>query len=715
MADLTFKRMSLKRKKRKESRKYLSLVCLIYVYLRVNMGDFLRRVRGDEIPGPLRREFTKKKWNDEFKKCIDPDVEDLALFKSGVLVSDKLKNIRNSLKLSNSSSLSATTKLRAFVAMANHEFIVNAKRTHEAMGKLAKELQEREVNGYGLEDLTNIKLKLKGGFAWGPNEIVEGLVDGMEIPIRFALQGSPVLSGAPKMNLVAWKEMAHELNLGTLYRMIEDIWNDCLWNGYVSADEAGVILFLPTDLDVVKSYSLGLARRNSLSGTFNILSAKYYRELYDKGIFPNIREVKSIERKGKHQVIKVSKNENPSDAYQDLMAMWAFASEPYYTELLNEAQPKLAGLNLSLLTRVWTVISQTSQILLRKLTEKHNSAINPDALPHAWFPEYVPVIQVTALVDALSVATGINRIEAARAVEFFTYRGAGDQEIWAQPLIPVGNVSVAPYFPAIVSPNLRRLIDVWMKQAGVDLGRRGPEFEAHIRASVSESIKTSPLLANFSKSLSDDYTFKPVGSRSEQIDLLFFIGKTVFVAEAKCILEPVDSKGVAMHRKTVNGAAIQVLRKARSIEENRSDFVDSMRKFGWDISANFEVISLVITSSSSHVGFESQGVPVIDELILGRFFDGCIENVALAGDGLKVVKKINTIFYSTVEEAEKIATQYFKSPPQLERFFKGVQPRIVPIYPVDKDDWEGLISSFECFPLGGPWEDDAKSDLAEAV
>lgn len=668
------------------------------------MGDFSKKVRGNKIIGPLRRSFTRDKWIEEFGIFSKPDAEDKAIFKAGCLISEKLENIRKSLKFSNSSNISAATKLRALVAVANHEFLVNKKRTQEAMAELARERKNQDVGDYSLEDFTNIKVKLKGGFDWGADEVIEGLVDGMEIPIRFALQDDPSLKGAPKMNLVQWEHIALELNFGILYRITEDLWGDCLWNGYVPVEADASAFFIPTDIDAIKSYKMGLARRFSLAGAFKMLGVNFNRNLHSQGIFTSIKEARSIERQGKRQVVKVSKSEVPSDLYQELTVMRAYASEPYYTELLEEPQLALEGLSLSIIIRAWTVISQISLILLEPLQKKHGESKNFEASPHARFPEYTPIIQIPALVDGLCAAIGISRMESIRVVEFFTFRGSADQEIWAQPLIPVGNVTLAPYFPAVVSPNLRRLVDVWMKQSGIDLARRGPAFEMHIRSSVAESIKISPLLADVAASLAEDYTFKPSGNREEQIDLLFVIGKTIFVAEAKCILEPVDSKGVAMHRKTVDGAAEQALRKSRSIHENRLDFCLAMKNFGWDIPVDCKIVPLVITSSSSHVGFESRGVPVIDEFILGRYFEGHIEHVAMAGGNLTIVNRIKSVFYSSAAEAEQKAPNYFKSPPQLERFFSGMKHRVVPIYPVNKDDWQGFVSSFECTPSGGLWK-----------
>lgn len=504
------------------------------------MGEFAKRVQSGKISGPLRREFTPHGWTKAFAAAGVPDDTDQYIYDAALVLHSKLENIRSRLKLSSSSSLSATTKLRAFVAATNHNFLVARTKTRDAVKRkwAESEQTEQSLDSFRPEQLlAEIKLELRDGFKWLPNEVVESLVDGIEVPVRFALQNAPSLAGNPRMNQIKWNDIALELNLGIMFRFTEDLWDDCLWNKYKVVDKGLIKIFVPQDVDAKKGFVVGIARRNSLSMGYSIMATKIHRGMVARGFLPHIREVRAIEQQGKRQVIKVSKPGEQTQAQEELFVMRGYANDPYYSELLEEALPQLGGMTLAVILDAWVVISRAAVVLVESIAEKEVIPVKPDSPAHTWLPAYAPVLQVDALVLALSSAAGIKPTDGKRLVEFFTFRGQVGQEIWASPLVPVGLTTVAPVFAAVVSPNLRRLVDVWMRQVGIDLGKRGPAFEAHIRAGVLESIASSKVLAGHAVCVKDDYTFKPTGSRNEQIDLLFVIGSTVFLAEAKCILD----------------------------------------------------------------------------------------------------------------------------------------------------------------------------------
>ncbi|SAK21514.1 hypothetical protein UA18_02734 [Burkholderia multivorans] len=666
------------------------------------MGEFIKRVQANRVPGPLRRNFSLQNWEAEFAAAPAPDDSDKNIYEAALVIYEKLQNIRARLKLSTSKNLSATTKLRAFVAAANHNFIVAQDRTRSAFATVGESLAKRGAEGFGIDEvLAAVKLNLPGGFDWSPNEVVESLVDGIEIPVRVTLYETPDLTGNARMSQVEWKDIVLELNLGILYRHTEDLWDECLWNGYRLVDAGRLKVFLPQDSDLISGHRVGICRRMSLTMGYSVIATRVHHEMAARGSLPNIREVREIKRQGRRQIIRVSKPGEATDVLEELLVMRAYASEPYYTELLDTPLAAFGELTLSSVLNAWTVISRTALISVESVGQKHALGANMDSPAHTWLPEYVPVLQIDALVDALSVAVGILPADGRRLIEFFTFRGKPNQEIWAQPLIPVGPTAVAPIFAAVVSPNLRRLVDVWMRQVGIDLAERGPAFEAHVRAVVVESIRASKVLSGKAMGIEGDYTFRPSHGRAEQIDLLFNIGAVVFVAEAKCILEPTEAKSVYMHRKTVTGAAEQVLRKAQALEANRADFIVDVQRFGLALPQDFQIVPLVIVSTSTHVGISSNGVAVIDEYILGCFLDGELDDVAIQGRGFAIQKRIKTVFYSNLEEAQARASQYFASPPQLRRFLQGLRGRVVPLHSIDEQDWEGRILTLECAPEGG--------------
>jgi hypothetical protein len=287
-----------------------------------------------------------------------------------------------------------------------------------------------------------------------------------------------------------------------------------------------------------------------------------------------------------------------------------------------------------------------------------------DAPPHAWLPKFAPVHQVDSLVAALGAAAGYGPLDAKCLIEFLTYRGEREQELWSQPLVPVGPSTVAPVFPAVVNPNLRRLVDVWMRQSGMDLAKRGEAFEMHIRSVVKATIAESNVLAGHATSIAEDYSFTPPHQASVQFDLLFFIGATVFIAEVNCILEPTEAKGIAMHRKTVIDATSQALVRVEVLETNRMRFAaDIQQRFGIQLPENFKTVPLVVLSTTTHVGTAAKGVSVIDEYILERFLSGELEDLAVQGEGHKEADRVKIILYTDVAKAEARASDYFAHPP----------------------------------------------------
>lgn len=656
------------------------------------MGQFTDRVQSGDISGPLRRNFTPVRWNREFAAAGgSPDEGDQCVFEAALFIHTKLECIRSCLKLSTAPNLSATTKLRAFVAGANHNFLVARAKTRDAIERSGADRAKAGLTGFRPEQLAaEIKLELKGGFEWSPSEVAESLVDGMEVPVRFALQNSPSLAGNPRMNHVEWSDIALELNLGIMFRQVEDLWDDCLWNNYKVIDKDRRKLFVPQDLDVAQGYVIGHARRFSLAMTYQVMATKYHRGLMLQGLLPRVREVRAIEQQGKRQVLKVSKLNEHTETQEDLFVMRGYANEPYYSELLEETLPSFGGLTLSSVLDGWMVISRASLLLVEHMAKKEKR-LAPDSPAHMWLPEYAPVLRVDALVEALASAAGIKPADGKRLVEFFTFRGQPGQEVWASPLVPVGTTTVAPVFGAAVSPNLRRLVDVWMRQLGIDLTRRGPAFEAHLRASVVDTITSSKVLSGHAICIKDSYRFRPSAGREEEIDLLFAIGSTVFLGEAKCILEPTEAKGVAMHRKTVLSAAEQAKRKAQAVTENREQFIADVKRFGIDLPPDFTVLRFIVVSTATHVGIPADGVPVVDEYILGKFLEGELEDVAVTGPDLKIQDRVKTVFYTDLAEAQAMAPQYFARPPQVQRLVEGVTGRVVPIYAINDQDWQGVL------------------------
>lgn len=660
------------------------------------MGDFTEQLRNNEIAGPLRQTFSAKRFQQAHARSARTDDSDNSALAAGIAIHQKLDAIRAALPPSK--GVSATTKVRSLVAVANHAFFATEEKTRAAIEAFQSKREAESDKVYTLEEIAGVKVKLAGGFDWLPNEIIESVVDGIQFPIRDVLKDAPSLTGSPKLNLIEWRGIILEMNLGILYTHIEDLWDECLWNDYRLIEKPNGKMFVPADPDPIRAHRIGLARRHSLSTAFTIIASQFHRQSLTRGSALRVRDVAGVERRGKRQYIKVAKQGAVSDAMQQLVVQRSLATELYYGELVDEPQATLAGASLSDLIDAWMFVARASQELVDGVRIRHNHTREDDR-PYIRMQGYVPTLQVGSLVDALSIAAGVIRPKAARLIEFLTYRGGREQEIWAQPLIPVGQDTVAPIFSAVVSPNLRRLVDVWMRQAGVDLGRRGPAFEVHVRDVVLEAIEGSSSLSKTAACIPASYIFHlPTGR--EEIDLIFSIGNTVFLGETKCILEPTNAKGIAMHRRTVLSAAKQVQRKVKALESHRAAFVADVQRFGMKLNEDFKVVPLIIVSTTTHVGIAANAVPVIDEYLLGRYLDGGFSDYAYYPGEPNASTQTKIVFYGTAAEAEARAADYFSNPPQMQRFLRGLTSRIVPIYAVSETDWTGGIVTMECVAGG---------------
>ncbi|AVY95267.1 hypothetical protein DAI18_15395 [Microvirgula aerodenitrificans] len=500
------------------------------------------------------------------------------------------------------------------------------------------------------------------------------------------------------MAQISWEDILLELNLGITYLHTEDLWEDCLWNGYSVLEIKNRMTFIPGDIDVKRGQAIGIARRNTLWAGFSLQAKMLHRKYAARGATMRIRDIKTIRREGRKQIISVKKPGESSEAQEDRVLLRMLANEPYYQELLEKDLPSLEGVTLTEILDAWVVISRVAQVLLETISDRERAANDQDAPAHTWLPAFVPVLQTEALVQAISSAAAIMPAKGRKIVDFFTFYGEAGQEIWDSPLVPVGSKVVAPVFAAIVHPNLRRLVDIWMRRGGLDLKDRGNPFEAHIRSKMVAAINASPVLAGKAVCIADNYVFSPSAGQSEQIDLIIVLGSTVLVGESKCILEPTDAKALAMHQRTVLGAADQALRKSKALTDNRSDFVTDVARLGITLHEDFEVVPLVVVSTSTHVGVPAKGVPVVDEYILGKYLEGELEDACLDMINLAVAKRIKQVFYSDVAEAEARLAAYLAAPPHIQRLRDGVKVRLVPLHAISEADWEGLVLTLESVP-----------------
>ena len=655
------------------------------------MGKFVKAVQTDAVTGPLRRKFTIKTWMAASEE-LGEDEADKSLTEAALLISSKADRIRAAQTLTFSKQFNATSKVRAFVALANCELCTVQRKTQEAMEALAQGNAEGgSKNPLFADQLLGVKMPTPSGADFSPDEIIQSVVDGLQMPLRCILESSPRPEGRPNLSDIDWNTVQLDANLSLTYIHLESIWDECLWNDYRVVKSEDTAVFFPNTrlwpkVEVVSRY-----RQNRLKNEAMVRSNHLQKGMLHMGL-TNPRErlrVKSISRNGKRDEIAMGWFEREDERYRNLLTMRAIASELYYVDLLDSPREVLRGASLNDLLSAWTVVQGVVELLCNEV--KDSWIANPNE-PKTWIPRYCTVVQIEALVRALVLASGRTYQQANALVEFLIFRGYEGQELWAQPLVPVSATGIAPLFAATQYPNLNRVIDVWLKQLGEEMSIRGSYFENHVRDAVTESIAESPLLGK-SKVVDRSFTFYPPVGREEEVDLLFAVGNTLIVGEVKCFREPTEAKEMARHRDKVVGAVAQVKRKAQAIEQHKNAFREQA---GFDMAADFSVKPVVVLNNAFGVGFSQEGVAVVDLYILERYFDGKLVNVA-SQDAVRGFAPLKaTSFYESAEGAEKNISLYLDSPPQVGDLRGSTKLRWIPIPSVHDRDWSGVLVTFSC-------------------
>ena len=680
------------------------------------MGDFLRAVQSESVLGPTRRGFTRKQWQARHDE-LSSDAADESLRDAALRIFDKANAIRGALRLTFAEGINTTTKVRAFTALVNYNLCALQTKTREAMAEFARKYTaERPGSPLMAHELAALRIPLPIGAEYRPDEIVQAMVDGVQVPLKRILESTPQPNGNPQFSKLNWNDVLNDLDLGILYAHVEGLWDDCLWNYYTVDSVGPTLTFAPNKVHWQVLEAITRTRYYSLASEFAVRAQDTYTALFEIGQLPQLGSlcVREVSKTGKRQEIRLGTSQD-SEAARSLFIMRAHATEPYYLELLNEAQQRLAGASLNQLLTGWTVISSAAAILRQSCLAE---TIKPSAEPRDWMPKFAPTLQITALKRAIATAASCTYQQAGSIVGFLTFSGHADQELWAQPLLPAIETTVLPVFAATTSPNLRRLMDVWLRQLGVDLGLRGPAFEAHVRQSLQENIANCPLFASTSKCLATGLRFMPPAEREEEIDVVAVVGNTLLIGESKCFLEPTEPKEVARHREKVLEAVEQVRRKADAVERHIDEFRVRALAAGLSVPTEVQVQPLVILNNAIHAGIAIDGVPVVDQHILGVLFRGELVELAVKAGGKPFAPIRKRVLFDSPASASDVLTPFLSAPPQMEPLRKGVTPRWVPILRVSEGDWAGQFLTVSCVPNVdplGPGEDVVTtSELAQS-
>ena len=348
------------------------------------------------------------------------------------------------------------------------------------------------------------------------------------------------------------------------------------------------------------------------------------------------------------------------------------AIDAFYEYLdVNVKLEKMGGILLAEALAVWTALRYVCYESFEKLDCDVSMFTKEqmDAIPR--------LFKKVDLIGYIEKLTGIRKNKVKAALESFEADWGRYNDIWTSPLILKGDYYSVPFFPIINSVSFN-IIDTLLDRGGYDLDERGVVFEQYV----------------FNRIMSEKHDYAIAGSASkyygskedgEEIDLIVILKNLVILGEAKCIhysMEPQDYYN-ALDRLT-HGAE-QANKKAVFVEKHPELF-DELG----DVRGK-KVLPIVVTNYPTFVGFERNGVYVIDSLSLISYLNvGCItmREMSWTDNPIKQAR----FFYHNEDEYSSNFEAYLQHNPVKEMYMTKVVVEDIPLLP-QIDPWKCLAKS----------------------
>ncbi len=622
--------------------------------------SFVSAVRDRSIPNPAQRTFSEERWKQAFQDFAEPSLADTRLFYSGLFFSLRFGEVRTALAQAPKSRLAASERVKRFVGYGNYLLLAAEKKLEPNLHPVGSVDSEQRIEA------------LHEFLRWGDHHVTS-LVDGLRFAIAEQWRIEADMSAHADM-LEEVAAVSRAAMLGRLYDALEDAWNHCVWRGWYFTSFDDHPMIVASDIGLEDRKAVGDFRHAQLSIESGLVSHEAWEKadgLLRETILSRLRVI-DIKKIGKEKVIVVGTgHDKGAPTHADVAALCALDS--YTQALADRPSPFLAGLTVGHLLAAWYVLAPLAELLFRNSNVPVEVA-NPSVLKHL-----SATISVAELQRVLTKTLGITERQSSLLLELLTFRDDHKIDLWSRPFVALDSGNVGVLRPVLSATNLNRLVTRWIRDVGFSLDERGPRWEDEVRKSVCvgnrlPNAEVHPRSFEFQAS-----------SGTEEIDFMARIGNTVLVGESKCSLIPTNAHDYARFVSLLANAAEQVGRKAAAIRGEAKLF---LQQIGWkQLSESLIVIPFVITNQPVGVGHQFDGVPVVDRLILERYFN---EGELLQGvlrAGTTILSTAQTLrFYSTPEEAERNVASYLNDPPQLRIARANVLTEPMPLPAFSQDE-----------------------------
>lgn len=637
------------------------------------MGQFAKSVRRNKIAGPNQRGFIRTDW-ESLLGDTSLDEDDKRILHAGLFFDQLLCFLRAEKKLSEL-PITPQAIIRFVIAIATlnlfritEETKIRASDGDEHPTMIVSEVMERTV-------------ELQTGQHFSPDELISGTGDGMKHMLRELLtaKAEPEKLTEYEADSFAVGNVNLEFNKAIIYQCAVECWNDCVGNGYGLTKHARGLVLVPFDRPLEIARTVSIYRRLNISLQDTMFVIEMWLHSWSRKQKEKLCGIPLVSRIAGHdriEHIELGLNNKTLSSASSAVAAKLWLKHSYYRYLLDEPLPNFSGFTLNQIILGWQLLQSLSVVIFDSF-----KPIESDDIKRLL--DFAPRISRRALRGTFARALSIDHQQAELLINVFIFDPVRSQEVWFQPLVPQQD-DLCLVIPCIHSVHLQRIVEGWMRQGGLDLERRGPEFEKFCREALAVSLKESPIKQSI-QLLDKSVRFKPTTEPDEEVDIVIIVANTVLLVEAKCILWPDDSLQFANYRDTVEGAVKQIVRKRDVVERNYKGFSERLKQLGYSAPEQCSLVCCVLTNSAVFSGFPIDGVPIVDLSILGMFFKN--EHIkAEERQAGKSVQKHTISFYTDAKDAGDVLERYLADPPQLADTRKYVRKRELE-FPVDSPEF----------------------------
>lgn len=610
-------------------------------------GNFIEKIRSGQIPGPTNRKFKIETWVKEWNALKDESSEEeKKIYEAGIVFNETLKELRNELEQifkKQAPKIKNSRYLELLFSISNRNtFLIK---------KIGEGNKDKIINLLHTTSKSN-----KAGIEFSVDELIHSAVDGFEKAIENCIkrikEKSEIPIGEQPAKVLHFIEL--ESYFSQVYGTCESYWNALIWRDFdfiehSKEEKVYEVKQKKTPKEIAYETS-NLRKRKLHAHQVGILSNNTFWKFFENDLY--IKPIGS----GKNKDLKIEKLEKADPEIQlhnaQLKTSGFYLEDEFPVSLLEKNNKH--GFNIKEALEVFRALSLLSTLYERKYPE------NSEVSTPAKLMEYCTRVKKHKLIIATAKATKLDATKTEEILDFLTFKGK-ETDLWCHPLVEVETGKYCLLTSALSSPVLTRVVENWLAVLKVEMTEKGYRYERTSLNDLNSNLEKNRLASDYDKATTK---IIKVNGTKEEIDIIFRVGSTVFIGEAKSIVTTDSPISYYRAIKTLEGAAGQVKRKTEFIKENIDE---SLKRLGWKITSNDikNFTPFIINSNKIYSGFSIEDVPIVDDKIISRYFEsGDFPILSIPED-----KKMRHIawfeIYKTEHELENNLGKYLKSPPQI--------------------------------------------------